>query len=422
MKAYNSDWIYNRAVVLQAERWQRQGLLTNEQLQQTRLQYPVGFRSSNTFIEIGAFIFTNIAVLGGYALLWLLLGNSFVNHYSTALYNVVIGLGVGWLGLLLIRQQNLYRNGVDNALVASAVALVLMGINVALPNELPLYERCLFCLPIMLLVIWFFGDTIITCLALLTLYTAVYDGFLAIGWGRVAMPFMMMGLSGIIYFVCHFAFIVPTSGPGRRSGVFSRTSGKMAAHPPTGRMIRNLIYYDDAVTLTQWIALILLAASGNYYIVREWNGLLLDSHPAIAPPMAMSWFFWFTTITIPVLYGYVAWRYRNRVFLILTGLGIAATIATIRYYIGELPLSVHLTLTGLVVALTATLLIRYLNRPEHKTEPLGFTDVPDEDSPREFFLNAETLATIQATTSLHQPEGVKFGGGDFGGGGAKETY
>ena len=422
MKAYNEDWIYNRAVVLQAERWQRQGLLTEPQLEKTRTQYPVGFRASNPFLEIGAFIFTNVAVAGGYALLWLFMGQFLMDSSSSAVYNVLMGIAVGLIGQVLIRQQHLYRNGVDNALVVSAVALLVMGINVALPNEVALYARCLFSLPIMLAAIWFYGDTIVTCLALLTLYTAVFDGLLEFSWGRAALPFVMMALSMVIYLFCHFAFIVPTSGPGRRSGVFSRTSGKMASLIPTVRMIKNLVYYDDAVTLTQWFALIVLAASGNYYVVRELNGQLIDQRPAVAPQIAMPWFFWFTTVAIPALYGYVALTYRNRVFLILSGFGVAAMITTLRYYIGVLPLSIHLTATGIIVALAAAFLIRYLRQPARKTAQLGFTDIPDEDSPREFFLNAETLATIQASTSLHQPDGVKFGGGSFGGGGAGEKY
>ena len=422
MRGYNEDWIYNRAVVLQAERWQRQGLLTDEQGQKIQQQYPVGFRGSNTFLEIGAFLFTNIAVAGGYALLWLFLGQLFTNQYSSAVYNVLIGIGVGLLGQALIRKQQLYRSGVDNALIVSAVALLLMGLQLALPNETSLYARCLLSLPVMLVAIWFYGDTIVTCLAIITLYAAVFDGLLELSWGQAALPFVMMALSTMIYLFCHFSFIVPTSGPGRRAGVFSRTSGKAATQSPSSRMIKNLVYYDDAVTLTQWMALIALLASGNYYIVRELNGELLDPSLAEAPQIALPWLFWFTTFAIPVLYGYIALRYRNRVFLLLMGLGIAALVATLRYYIGFLPLSVHLALCGFALILIAFLLIRFLSRPGHAAESHGLTDTPDDDSPREFFLNVETLATIQASASLHQPEGVKFGGGDFGGGGAGATY
>jgi uncharacterized membrane protein YgcG len=422
MKAYNIDWIYNRIIRLQADRWRQQGLLTDQQAKTIHDAYPVAFRTSNAFVEIGAFLFTNVAVAGGYALLGLFLSALIANQTGIAIFNTVMGVGLILLNQYLIRSQSLYRSGVDNALVVSSAALLVMGINVALPNEVSFWLRCLVSLPILGLAVWYYGDTIVTFIALLTLYAAVFDGLLTFDWGKTMLPFAFMLLSGLIYVVCHFAFTVPTSGPGRRAGIFSRTTGRRAAQTPTNRMMHNMAYYDDAITISQWIALSMFMISGNYFIVREFNGQLLRPVPAEAPEINLPWLFWATTVLIPAAYAYLGLRHRNRVFLILAGVGLAGVVATVRYYVGILPLSVHLSLSGLLTIGFASLLIWYLRRPGHETHAHGFTDVPDDDSPREFFLNAETLATIQATSSIHQPDGVKFGGGDFGGGGSGSKY
>ncbi|OIN57243.1 hypothetical protein [Arsenicibacter rosenii] len=419
-KAYNIQWIYNKVIRLQTERWQAQGLLTPEQSQTIFNACPIGFRQSNAFVEIGAFLFTNIAVAGGYALLGLLLSPA--NATANAIYSCLFGIGLVFLNQVLIRQQSLYRSGIDNALVVSSVALIALGINVALPNETSLWARCLWCLPVMMLAIWHYGDTIVTFVAWLTLYWAIYDGLLTFSWGKAILPFMFMALSLCIYFLCHFAFIVPTRGPGRRAGVFSRTAGRSADKPATETIMQNLVYYDDAITITQWIALSMLLVSSNYFIVRELNAQLLRPVPAVSPDISLPWLFWAFTFLIPVGYAFVGLRYRNRVFLILAAIGIAGALSTFRHYHGFLPLSVHLTLCGVFTIGFAGFMIWLLRRPGHETQPHGFTDIPDEDSPREFFLNAELLATIQASASVHHPDPLRYGGGDFGGGGSSGKY
>jgi hypothetical protein len=99
-------------------------------------------------------------------------------------------------------------------------------------------------------------------------------------------------------------------------------------------------------------------------------------------------------------------------------LGLAGAIATVYHYVGTWPLSITLALHGGVLIGLAILLIRYL-----RTEKWGFTDAIDEEPPLALLRHVGQLATVQATANAQtQPTGPRFGGGDFAGGGAGETY
>ena len=64
-------------------------------------------------------------------------------------------------------------------------------------------------------------------------------------------------------------------------------------------------------------------------------------------------------------------------------------------------------------------ILRFLNEPKH-----GFTDNPDYESPDQFFVNMGTAVAAQAATNAHQSpkDGVRFGDGNFGGGGSEGKY
>ena len=93
-----------------------------------------------------------------------------------------------------------------------------------------------------------------------------------------------------------------------------------------------------------------------------------------------------------------------------------AAVATVYEFTDFVPLNVLLTLGGLALIGTAVAGIQYLKAPKH-----GFTDAPDDDSPNEFFTNAATAVAVQAAgAASHGPkDDLRFGGGNFGGGGSE---
>lgn len=168
----------------------------------------------------------------------------------------------------------------------------------------------------------------------------------------------------------------------------------------------------------------MVVASGNYFVVRELNGLLLDAGPSIssptgAPEIGLRGLFWVLTFVIPAIYLWQGVTKRNRMLNILGTLGLIAAVMTFHEYIGFLPLNVALTLGGLALIGLAVFGIRYLAIPKH-----GFTDAPDDDSPNELFLNAASIMAVQAASSVpHAPkDNLRYGGGDFGGAGSEGKY
>jgi hypothetical protein len=397
MHAYNPTYIRNRAIRQQADRWQREGLLQADQQTAIRQAHPMPFRESNVFAEIGAFVFTCIAVGGAYALIVLIMNGLVDNSVSFGAFNALVSLVLIVLAYSLIRRYNFYRNGPDNALTLLAAAFLLTAINLWLPNDTALWVRCLLAVPVLLVFVGYYGDVIVAFIALLAFYTAIFTGLLEVSWGRAALPFVLMGVSVLGWFLIKQVQIRLTD--------------------------THQTYYADALSMAEWTLLVVLAAAGNYFIVRELNGLLADVEPGqprpeAAPQISLAGLFWLLTFLIPGFYAYRGYSRKDRMFVILGILGLAAAASTVRYYYALLPLSVHLTLVGTALITGAILMIRYLQQPR-----FGFTDVPDEESPRQFFLNAETLSIISATgTTMNRQPDMKFGDGDFGGGGAGDKY
>ena len=165
MKAYNETWVRNRALVQQTEQWHRQGLLTDVQLRAAQQAFPFNFRQTNGFLEVGLFLFTCVAVMASYmlpaSLILALLNIVSDERVLYGLFSLVAGVVTWWLGQLIINRQQLYRNGVDNAFVAMLTGFLVFGFGQFLPQNLTLGTYCLLTLPLLLAIVWYYGDTLI---------------------------------------------------------------------------------------------------------------------------------------------------------------------------------------------------------------------------------------------------------------------
>ena len=402
MRAYNETWIRNRGVVQQADLWHRQRLLTDAQLEKIRQAFPFDFRQTNTFIEIGLFLFTVVVIMSCYLLPASIISGLLDNRGTSALFNIGFGVAIGLVGRVLIERRQLYRNGVDNAFVVMQTGFLAFGFNQLLPANMTLATYCLLTLPLLLLVLWYYGDTLIAFIAVATFYTFVFNGMLQFSWGKNALPFVLMAVSGVLFV--------------------------------TARRVYKSPYYADPLNLVEWLALIVLAASGNYYVVREVNGLLLDVPlrqlaRAIAPEITLPALFWLLTFAIPAAYLQQGLVRKNRMLIILGGLGLIAAVMTLQKYVMLLSLNVALTVGGLVLIGLAVAAIWFLHQQatrDGRSNGLwnGFTDDPDYESPSQVFINAGTTAAMQvAGKAPHEPKDeLRFGNGNFGGGGSEGNY
>ncbi|XWW44042.1 hypothetical protein JYG30_14765 [Fibrella sp. USSR17] len=391
MKAYNLVWLEERDIRQQADRWHAQQVLTDEQADAVREAYPVRFKQTGMALEIGSFVFTLLAALALYGLLSITLDT---NSQGSGVVSLLMAGGTFAAAVFAIRSNQFYRNGIDNALwLVSALSavwglvLVFFQHNDVFP---PFWEVCLIAMPVLLAYLIFTGDTILAYFALTAFYGALFDGLIDSEGGKAALPFVLMAASAGLFWLVIWL----------------------------GKSTANAVYYTDVLILVQWVSLLIGMAAGNYYVVRELNAVLLETRHIGSPEIGLRGFLWVTTFLIPIGYGLIGFRQRSRMLLIVAVLGIAGAIATVYHYVGTWPLSVTLALHGGIVIGLVILLIRLLRHPAH-----GFTDAIDEEPPLELLKHLGLLTTIQGTTNAQsQPAGPRFGGGDFGGGGAGEPY
>ena len=399
-KAYNQTWIRNRDVLQQADRWHRQGLLTDAQQATVQTTYPVGFLQTNSFLEIGLFLFTTVVILAVYLLILPFASAIENDRLVYGLVNAGFGVAVGIIGAVLINKRKLYRNGVDNAFVVMATGFVAFGLNQFIPEGVSLSTHCLLTLPLLLLVFWYYGDTLIALLAVMTFYTLIYNTTLHTDAGRTLLPYTLMLASVALYGLSTWLL-----------------------------RLEKTTYYLDGLHLGQWLGLSMLLVSSNYYVVRELNGVLADSvrqldtlqnQPLRAPgTLALPGLFWVLTFSLPLLYLWLGTTRRDRMLLILGLTGLTGAFATVHTYWHLVPTNAALTIGGFILIGLAILGIRHLRTPTN-----GFTDAPDDDSndtngPVPTVL--ATLQTNQPTPPTDQPD-IRFGGGKPGGGGAGESY
>lgn len=386
MKLYNETHIEERDLLRQVEQWQTQGMVTPEQVTAIKAAYPRRFKLTNPFIDIGLFLFTILAVMSAYGLVATLVTG--VDYAATGLGVSALLFGVGLLFFTnnLVKNSTLCRNGVDNALVLLIPMFVIGGLLVLISPTPPLWVSCLIALPFLLAMVWYTGDTILAYFALFAFYGAIFFRLLDYGWGKQLLPFVLMAVSLALFLL----------------------SRRIAANA----------YYADVQSQVRWASLVVLVAAGNYFVVRELNGMLAEGHHEESPEIPLRGLFWATTFGIPLVYGLLGFRQKSRMFIVLAVLGLAAAVATVRHYYGTWPLSVALTIDGAVLIGLGVLGIRWLGTPRH-----GFSDNDDGDAPLLVVKHVGTLTALQGTSNAQQhPTGPRFGGGDFGGGGAGEQY
>ncbi len=387
---YNPDWIRNRHICRQALRWHRQNRLTDTQLTAVQSTYPVGFRASNYLSDIGLFLFTLVVVVGVFLLIALL--DRTENQSG-------LSLGFGLVVLLinerLIPEARFYRNGVDNALILSLTGLIGFGLSEWSANDV-LFSSYIKLL-LMLLVVWRYGDLLITGLTVLFSYFIIVNQWANLFGLPVSSRLLLLTCLGISWSILLYA-------------------GATGLHRWLRPKPRLSAYYADALTLTKWlIASFLLVITNTFGQRSIWPALL---------PGETDYSHSFTTFTVsdalltfalPLLFtAYGCWK-KDRLFLILGLVGLVAGIATARFYWNGWPRSVYLSTFGAALIGLAIAGIRTL-----KTTRWGFTDTPDDAPDRSFPLDLPTISLIQTSTGLlpNDDSKLQFGGGDFGGGGA----
>jgi uncharacterized membrane protein YgcG len=389
MIAYNKTWLANLRVQDEIKKDVQQGNISHAEFKAIEQKYPVGFYTPNLFVRIGLFILTCIIMSFGDGLLSLVAaGGNIVESFGWFFFLAILA----YIGLeIMVNSNHHYRSGVDDALLFISGSLFVTGFGIMLLenngdiNYLPL--SMLICLLMLGLSIRF-ADMLTTAVCCLSFFAFIFFVWTkTISAGLSTAPFITMLASVGLYWLAN-------------------SYSKQKAY----------INYANSLVIAQVVALVTLYASGNYYIIQTLSTEMMGK----TGPVPFGIIFWAWTILMP--FAYIGFGLKRKdVILLRAGLLlIAAAAVTFRTYYHILPVDAALTIVGIIILTMVYAIVKYLKTPKH-----GFTYAEPDEVNLADHLKVESL--IVAETFSHAPaaptnDNVKFGGGDFGGGGSSGGF
>jgi hypothetical protein len=390
MKAYNPLWSENDFIQKTAQKWFKQGFLSNEQSLEIKNNYPHDYYDPNVFLKIGLFIFTILAAGFSISIMSIFFVSIYESNLNAAAVIQSMMIGGVFLFLLenLIKGRKLYHSGVDNALIYMTLGAFCTTIYFFFEKlNPPTWLFLMLFLPLFIATTIRYAESVVCTLT----YFIVLGIFVTIAlesfWGKILLPFIVMLVSAGIYF----------------------TVKKLSTR-------KDYLYYETCLTIIKTLSLVTFYLGGNYLIVREGNALINNLYLSVSPQVAFAPMFYFFSAIIPIGYIFFGLRSRDRLILILGLITLGFSIFTYRFYFSILPVEIALTLGGILLIGLAAGLIQYL-----KTEKKGFTYQPDHEF-EGFNLEAMLMSQLVQSKIPQQGDTFRFGGGDTGGGGAGGNY
>jgi hypothetical protein len=392
MIIYNKIGLANLKLQNQIKKDYYAGNITLEEVVKVKLAYPTLFYSPNIFVRIGLFILTNIIVSFSAGLLTLIFSD--IKEINPEIWLLLSGVACYFILEHVVKHKHHLCSGADDALVWICGGMVFGAVNLLLDPTVRNYSSSIqimvntaFLFMISLYLGLRFADRLIATIAFLALLITVGSGWISIGTiGISTLPFLIMVLAAAGY----------------------KLSSIYHAHS-------KALYYQHCLLFLQMVSLLVLYLSGNYYVV-EWLGteLLSSSRPYQLP---MPYVFWAWTFVIPLSYVAIGIRKKDSILLRSGLILLAASGFTLRQYYYLMSTEVLLVVIGLFILAIAYKLYQHLKTPKN-----GFTYQELNEGSLTDHLKLESLIVAAMPGSAAAPEGSRFGGGDFGGGGSAADF
>lgn len=389
MIAYNHTSLDNLLVNEETKFALDHTLISKEEAEVIEKTYPVNLYTPNLFIRIGLFLLTTVIILMAFGLFCLLILSSSERGFGilTLIFSLLTYVALEFL----IYEKKHYRSGIDDAMLWLSMVFMVSAANLFY-NSIPFLGQSVL---IFILASYFllrFGNALMGCLAFIAFLAIIFYGAITLGdMAKATMPFLLMAISFFVYWLIK-----------------------------KNKNNNRLRYYKTGCTLIEILALITLYTAANYFVVREVSNSMFDLQLKEGESVPGGWFFWITTILLPVVYIFRGIQKRD-VILLRTGLIlIAAMVFTIRYYHHIAPLEIAMTMGGIIMILIAYGITKYLSSPKY-----GFTHAEPNEPTLAGLLQVESLVVTQTfhqTTPTESGDHTRFGGGSGGGGGATDKY
>ena len=385
MIAYNDTWLKNLQVCREAQRAYTRDYISKTELENIRALFPTGFYSPNIFIRIGLFLLSFIIVLFSFGLIALFIMDAIEKIW--AVVALIVGFIVYGVLEMMVQQKNHYRSGVDDALMWSAAGFIFAGISNI--THAGLVGNCLLAFLVSIYSVTRFADRSMAAAAFISVYGFFFFLFSTNITLTLILPFVLMSVSAIIYFILL----------------------KLKQYP-------TMALYKDGVEMVTSLAVLSFYISGNYYVVRELGNELLNTPTAANEGIPFGWVFWIFTVAVPLIYLFRGIQIKDTLLIRSGLLLIAATVITIYFYFPLLPVEFLMAILGSILLGLAYLLTRYLSTPKYGFIYTEVAVTSMSEKPQiESLIIAETFSNGQIPG-----DATKFGGGSFGGGGSTSDF
>lgn len=381
----------NEVLLEEAALLESGGFINKEQYNLIKKELPTFKIHRNILVRLGFFLLGALLYLSICGVI-ALIGFSGSTNDDFIYIGCYLFTVVGFAGSEILAQNNYFRHGLDDTFILGSI--LNAGFAIGISTEGDNFSAVAITVAIVSLIMYLrylhLLSALIFYLALTAFFGYVIFEFLEAG--QAILPFFMMLYSVGTYYLC--------------SNLIQK---------------QKEFYYYNGIFLIKNTALVLFYLSGNYFIVREFSASLSEVYYEVSPEIPFSWFFWGFTFLVPVFYLFYALKNKDKILLWIVILALGFSIFTFRNYFHVLPVEAALTLGGLIL-----FAIAYFSIKKLKNNESGITFKPDRINNSDSLLNAEAL--IIASTFGMQPEvqtpdsPMKFGGGDFSGGGSGGSF
>ncbi len=382
-KIYNENTIRNLQINNTATELFEEGSLTPPQYEQVKMAFPVALNQPNLFVRLGLFLFTSLCISFSLSSVAFFIGNLDLGEKGWGSLLLLFAVLLTVLNKRFIQERQWYRQGSDNAVCYASITSFVGGI--CLIGDMgSSWAIALVSFIFLAVGTLRYGDPLLAFCAFYALLFTFFMLMLESQTPLIVLPFLFMVLSISIYY-------------------FAKTSLKKD----------EWFYWEDCFKVLKIASLIVFYGAINYYVVATL--LLNESDKGISAPFNI--LFAFLTAVVPLIYLAIGIQTKDRILWILGSLGIVASILTYRYYFSIMPFEWALILGGSVLLVLSSFLIKYL-----KTERNGFVYLPKPNKNNLIESLIVNQLLQQAAHSSTPESNVKYGGGDFDGGGAGGDY
>lgn len=387
MIVYDKNALDNEFLLDEAQNLKTAGFITAEQLANIKSKLKGMKTNKNLLVRFGFFLLGCLMFGSICGMLTLTIFSVVQEKYKIFLFLMTL-IGIG--GLEIQCRQNHYGFGIDDAFLLSFLLVLGIFIGVTFDGNELLIASCITIASVFTYNRYLhLSSMLIACFAVTA--TIAYTAFELGSIGKSLLPFIMMLLATAAYFISK-----------------------------KGLEKLDTIYYYNGLQLINNYALILFYLAGNYLVVRELSIMLLGNEISNGQDIPFALFFYAFTFIVPIGYLLLALKTRNRLMLWIGTLALGFSIYTIRFYYALLPIEIALSIGGFVLFFFSYFVIKRI-----KDKETGISFKADRFIDSNALAHAEIL--IAATQMGMKPTAVdeskiKFGGGDFSGGGSSGSF